>query len=142
MIKMKKYLLIIPLFIFFVSCQQKIEKTDIVKINGYWEITKVTSDDGKEKNYSINETIDYFEIKNNSGFRKKVTPQFDGKYLVNDVFETIKIVSENGKTNIFYTTPYSKWKEEIITLTDTELVLKNEQKIQYNYKRPTPFSVK
>ena len=65
----------------FVSCQQKIKKEDIAKINGYWEIEKVVFEDGKNKDYTVNESYDYFEIgKNNSGFRKKVMPQLDGTF--------------------------------------------------------------
>src|SRR6187402_2423204 len=79
------------------ACQQKIKESDIAGLNGYWEIEKVVLADGTEKDYKINETIDYLQIKNDSGFRKKVTPQFNGKYLVNDQFEKIKVIFKGDK---------------------------------------------
>lgn len=124
------------------ACQEKVKHEDVLKINGYWEIEKVNLPDGNEKNYKINQTIDYFEVKNDSGFRKKVTPQFDGKYLVNDEFEKVKVIVEGDKIYLKYATEYSEWKEEVVELSDEKLVVKNDAAIEYEYKRPTPFSVK
>lgn len=134
--------MIVLVLLGLMSCQEKVKSEDVAKINGYWEIEKVNLPDGNEKNYKINETIDYFEVKNDSGFRKKVTPQFDGKYLVNDEYEKIKVVMEGEKVVLEYTTEYSKWKEEVVEVSDEKLVLKNAAEMEYEYKRPTPFSVK
>lgn len=124
------------------ACQEKVKPEDISKINGYWEIAKVNLPDGSEKNFKINETIDFFEVKNDSGFRKKVTPQFDGKYLVNNESEKVKVMYEEDKIFLQYATSYSKWKEEVVTISDEKLVLKNAAEIEYEYKRPIPFSIK
>ena len=74
----------------FVSCKQAISEKDIAKINGYWEIENVVLADGTKKDYKINETIDFFEIKDNNGFRQKVMPQLDGTYLTNDIKEKFR----------------------------------------------------
>lgn len=139
---MRKTVLIVLVLLGLMSCREKVKPEDVAKINGYWEIEKVNLPDGNEKNYKINETIDYFEVKNDSGFRKKVTPQFDGKYLVNDEYEKVKVVMEGEKVVLEYTTEYSKWKEEVLEISDEKLVLKNAAEMEYEYKRPTPFSVK
>lgn len=139
---MRKAVVIVLVFVCLMACQEKVKPEDVAKINGYWEIEKVNLPDGNEKNYKINETIDYFEVKNDSGFRKKVTPQFDGKYLVNDEYEKVKVVMEGKKVVLEYTTEYSKWKEEVLEISDEKLVLKNAAELEYEYKRPTPFSVK
>ncbi len=139
--KMKKIVLGLVVFLIF-SCQSKVHKEDVSKLNGYWEIENVVLSDGTKKEYKINETIDYFELKNSVGFRKKVMPQFDGKYLVNDQQEKIKIIEKDNRFFIEYATPYAKWKEEILEISEEILVLKNEQKIEYHYKKPTPFSLK
>jgi hypothetical protein len=126
----------------FVSCQQEIQPEDISKINGYWEIEKVVFDQGKDKEYGINESYDYFEIgKNNKGFRKKVMPQLDGTFIVNDAYENVKIRFEDDKAFIDYATPYAKWSEELIALSDKELVLKNEQEKEYHYKKTQPLNI-
>ena len=139
---MKKTVLLFIAFISFTACKEKVKPEDVSKINGYWEIESVNFPDGNEKNYKISETIDYFEIKNDSGFRKKVMPQFNGKYLVNDKSEKIKIVREDDKIYLNYSTEYSTWKEEVLEVTDDKLILKNEAEIEYQYKKPTPFTLK
>lgn len=138
---MKKIGLI--LFIFtLISCHSDVKSEDLKKLNGYWEIKEVTLADGKTKDYKVNETIDYFSIKNTIGFRQKVMPQFDGKFKTNDIKETIKIVENKNVFYIEYNTQYGKWKEEIITLEDSLLVLKSKENLEYTYKRFRPFSFK
>ncbi len=132
------------LFVSFtlISCHQEIKPTDIAKINGYWEIEKVVFDQGKDKEYGINETYDYFKIDiNNMGFRKKVTPQLDGTFLVNDVQEKVAIRFDKEKVFIDYTTPYAKWSEEVVAISDAELVLLNSDKNEYHYKKTGPINL-
>ncbi|WP_418263475.1 lipocalin family protein [Flavobacterium faecale] len=132
---MKKIFKIVLIAIVFVSCKQNIEPTDVVKLNGYWEIEKVDVEDGEDKNYKINEFFDYFEIKDNQGIRKKVKPQLDGTFVVNDTYENVKIRFENDKLYLDYSTDFAKWSEEVITLTDEKLVVKNEENKEYYYKK-------
>lgn len=139
---MKKTILILLSYFLFIACKEKIKPENVSKINGYWEIESVNLPDGNEKNYKISETIDYFEVRNDSGFRKKVMPQFDGKYLVNEESEKVRVLYEKDKVYLHYRTAYSEWKEEILEVSDEKLVLKNEAEIEYEYKRPTPFSIK
>jgi len=130
---MKKIISSLLICLVFTACNQKIEDTDIAKINGYWEIEKAVMPDGSSKEYSINPTIDYFEIKNNKGFRK---------YLVSELDEKVAIVKEDKHVYLKYTTAYAKWKEELVKISDEELVLKNEHDMEYHYKKATSFSIK
>lgn len=139
---MKKTVYILLIFILLVACKQQIKENDIVKINGYWEIEKVVLKDGDKKDYKVNETIDFFEVKDNKGFRQKVMPQLDGTYLTNNIKESISISNENGDYFINYATKYGKWKEEILEIKDSVLVLKNKENLEYHYKRQIPFSLK
>lgn len=125
----------------FFGCQQKIKPTAIAKINGYWEIEKVVAAEGKEKKYSYNETFDYFDIKNNKGFRKKVTPQLDGSFLVNDAFENVEVTFENEKVYLNYTTSFSKWREELKAISDEAMVIVNSEKNEYHYKKTAPINL-
>lgn len=138
---MKKILFLIVLGS-VLSCKQNITDADISNLNGYWEIEKVELPDGDKKEYKVNETIDFFKIDGNKGFRKKVMPQLDGTYLTNDIQEDIVIAVKDGDATIQYKTTYASWKEEIIELTKDKLVVKNEQDLEYHYKRPVKFSVK
>jgi hypothetical protein len=145
---MKKLSFLTLIFIVFISCKQTITDKDINKINGYWEIEKVKMPDGDDKDYKINPTIDFFELrqaqpdKQMIGFRQKVMPQFDGTYLTNNLKENITISEEDGDFYINYQTKFGKWKEEIIEIKDSTLVLKNKENLEYHYKKPIPFSVK
>ena len=138
---MKKIGLLI-VFLGLISCHSSVKKEDIKKLNGYWEIKKVTLSSGEKKDYNVNETIDYFELKGNVGFRQKVMPQFDGTFRTNDIKAKIKIVEKNNASFIEYNTVYGKWQEEIITIEDSTLVLKNKEKVTYTYKKFKPFSFK
>jgi hypothetical protein len=125
-----------------ISCHSKVKKEELSKVNGYWEIKKVVQENGETKDYKINETIDYFALKNNQGFRQKVMPQFDGKYKTNGIQENIKIIDKDNEYYIEYATPYGKWQEQIVEVKDSTLILRNKDKIEYQYKRFTPFSLK
>ena len=138
---MKKTFGILFVSLVFIACQQKIKPADIAKINGYWEIEKVTFDKGKDKDYGMNESYDYFEIKNNKGIRKKVMPQLDGTFLVNDTFENVTVRFADDKVFLDYATPYMKWSEEVIALSAEELVLLNKEKKEYHYKKTAPVNL-
>jgi hypothetical protein len=139
---MKKFWLALVLPVILLGCKHNVSPVDIAKINGYWEIEKVILPDGKSKDYNMNETIDFFIIEGNTGFRKKVTPQFNGKYLENGDKEKVDVIFDGDKTYLQYTTEMAKWKEEIIEVSDKNLVLKNAGNLEYHYKKPIPFSVK
>ena len=136
------------LVLLFVSCHSNVKKEDIAKINGYWEIKQVKFSTGKTKDYKINETIDYFELRQAQfdnkvvGFRQKVMPKFDGKFQTNGIKENIKLVEKDNAFYIEYTTKFGKWNEEIITIEDSTLILKNKDNLEYTYKKFKPFSFK
>jgi hypothetical protein len=139
---MKKMVLLFVTAVLFSGCKEHFEGTDYSKLNGYWEIEKVLMPDGSEKDYSVNPTVDYFELKGNKGFRKKAMPQFDGTYRANDFSEDFTIEKKGEKTVLKYTTEYAKWEEELLTADDKELVTKNQHNIQYHYKKTEGFSLK
>jgi hypothetical protein len=138
---MKNTFRILLLSLFFVGCQQKIQPSDISKINGYWEIEKVVFDEGDDKEYGINESFDYFKIANNKGIRKKVMPQLDGTFLVDSTYQDVAVRFDKEKVFLDYATAYAKWSEELIAITDNELVLKNDQKKEYHYKKSGPINL-
>jgi hypothetical protein len=69
-------------------------------------------------------------------------PQIDGTYLTNNIQETVKVDLIDGTASIHYSTSYAQWKEEIIELSKDKLVIKNQQDLEYYYKRPIKFSEK
>ena len=139
---MKNIVSIVLLSILLVSCKQQIQPSDVVKINGYWEIEKVVFDEGEDKEYGANQNYDYFQIgKNNQGIRKKVAPQLNGTFLVNDTYENVSVRFQDGKAYLDYSTPYMKYSEEVIELTADELVITNAQKKEFHYKKATAINI-
>lgn len=125
-------------FVCLSSCNSKIDEKNITYINGYWEIEKVTFPDGQEKEYKVNETVDYFVLQsNNEGFRVKVVPQLDGSFISNKIKEKFKVVEKEGKFFMVYKTDYAEWEEELIAISNEELQVKNSNDILYQYKRNT-----
>ena len=138
---MKNTFIVLFCSLLFVSCKQEIKPADIAKLNGYWEIEKVIFEKGEEKEYKMNETFDFFQIKNNKGVRTKVMPQFDGTFLTTDTFENVTVRFAGEQVFLDYKTNYTKWSEEIISLSDDKLVVKNPQKIEYHYKKAGPVNL-
>ncbi|RXR30623.1 hypothetical protein EQG68_11215 [Flavobacterium piscinae] len=138
---MKPFYYFLLFSVALISCQEKVSPESISKINGYWEIQKVQLPDGQEKEYNINETVDYIEWNGKTGYRKKVKPQFDGKFLTNDELESIQIKDSSGVFQIHYKTNFAQWSEDILVLTDSILVLKNRQNLEYHYKRFKPITI-
>jgi hypothetical protein len=138
---MKNSFSILFIVFLFVGCQQNIKPADIATINGYWEIEKVVFEKGKDKEYGMNESYDFFKISSNKGIRKKVMPQLDGTFLVNDVYENVTVRFADDKVFLDYSTPYMKWTEELIALSEKELILLNKEKMEYHYKKTTSINI-
>jgi hypothetical protein len=132
---MKNTFMILVLSLLLAGCKQDIKPADIAKLNGYWEIEKVVFDKGEEKDYGMNESFDYFNIKNNKGIRKKVMPQLDGTFLTSDSFENVSVRFKDSQVFLDYKTDYAKWSEELISVSDDKLVVRNQQKKEYHYKK-------
>jgi len=137
-----KKIVSIALLLLFSACHQKVTSNDIANLNGYWEIEKVVFSNGSNKEYTYNESYDYFQVKDKSGFRKKVMPQLDGRFLVNNQLEKIIISFENEEVYINYNTPFAKWKEKIEAISKDKLVLINASKAEYHYKKTSPINIK
>jgi Lipocalin-like domain len=122
------------LLLAFVSCGSP--NPDEMKdyLNGYWEIEKVKLPDGSEKSFSLSTTIDYMEVKGDSGIRKKVAPQLDGTFLTFDQNETFNTSVRHDSLILHYKTPFDQWEETVIKASKSELVVRNKDQKEYHYK--------
>ena len=139
---MNRVICILALSILFISCTTSVSESSLKNLNGYWEVEKVVFPDGTEKILPPSETHDYYEYKDQKGFRKKVTPLVTGNYLVNDLKDEFVVVQKEGVFCMNYKTFLSKWSEQIKSIDTDQLVLESEEHYQYYYKRPQAFSVK
>ncbi|MCW2119900.1 lipocalin family protein [Flavobacterium sp. 7A] len=138
---MKNVFKVALIALLIVGCKHKVVPADVALLNGYWEIEKVDFPDGEDKNFKINESYDFFAIIKDKGIRKKVMPQLDGTFIVNDTYENVAVRFEKEKVFLDYSTDFAKWSEELITLTNDELVVKNDEKKEYHYKRTGPINL-
>ncbi|TGD58058.1 lipocalin family protein [Flavobacterium humi] len=132
---MKKSILLFLLTVVLASCSQKADPSKLPLINGYWQISKVTDEDGNKKEYPINEVYDYFDIKNNSGFHKKVQWQPDGTFLVNDLQEEVKVMVTADEIRLDFSSTYGKHSENLTSLSADEMVLVSKDQLRFVYKK-------
>lgn len=136
--KMKKSIYFL-LFISLMACDTQTPQEKIDNLNGYWAISKAELADGQIKEYHFNAVVDYIEIKDGQGFRKKVKPKLDGTYLVTDKMETINIKIENDSIHLYYTTEMDQWRETMVSSKKNELVFLNKHGNKYTYQRFTGY---
>jgi hypothetical protein len=53
----------------------------------------------------------------------------------------VKVRFEDNKAFIDYATPYAKWSEELVAISNDELVLRNAEKKEYHYKKAGPIHI-
>lgn len=136
-----RYIYIIVALIGLIGCQNIVAKSDLHFLNGYWEIEKVTFPDGSKKEYAVSSSIDYIEVKNYEGFRKKVQPNFNGTYVTSNDTELFTISENEGIFSLNYTTDLSEWHEKIVSLSKNRFTVISEENIKYHYKKFEPIDL-
>lgn len=121
-------------FLSLVACDKQNPQEKIDNLNGYWTISKAETPEGMRE-FPFSGLVDYIEIENNKGFRKKVKPKMDGTYFVTSKEESILVKVENDSINLYYSTEMDHWKETLIASEKDKIVLENENGNKYTYKR-------
>ncbi|WP_031425370.1 lipocalin family protein [Flavimarina sp. Hel_I_48] len=134
---MKKVQLYGMLFglVLFTACGGNSPEEQKDFLNGYWEIQRVDSPYGNDKDYSISETIDYIEIEDSTGFRAKVLPRLDGTIITNGNTEDISVSIKDDSLRLEYTTAYDQWTETVLEANEENLKVKNQKGMIYTYSR-------
>ena len=137
---MKKVLFLTTLF--FYGC--KPHPVDYIEfINGYWEIENVYNNGKLLKEFKISQEIDYFRINNDlSGFRKKLKPNFNGSYTTSKDQLNFKLeIKFNKRLMIVYEDNNTIFVEEITKVNKTNLSIKKDKGMVYNYKVYKPLEL-
>ena len=133
--KFLNYKLVAILLVFLASCTHNITPEELQQLNGYWNISSVTIN-GTTKALPATINTDYFFLDQNlKGFRKKLTPRFDGKFQKNNDQETLSVIFVEQEPYLVYQTKFNTWKEKIVSLTASEVKLMNQDGKIYHYKR-------
>ena len=105
-------------------------------VNGYWEIEEVSFTNGDKKDYKYNDTVDFISINDSlKGFRKKLKPGFNSKYITSKDAEGITVKIENDSLHLYYSTPFANWKETVLMANENQLKIINDRETIYLYKR-------
>lgn len=123
------------------GCSTSISKKALDDLNGYWEIAEVEFSDGQKKTYTINPSVDYIELKEMKGFKKKMHPKFDGTYDTSNAAEHFKLIEKDGAFLFSYKNNLSQWEEQIIAVEENSFSIINEENITYTYKRYKPIKI-
>ena len=110
-------------------------------LSGYWEIDHVESEHIQDMDFTFNSSIDFIDVEGDTGVRTKLQPNLDGSFTGSKTAESFVLKVENGSLNMYYETPFDKWKETVIRANDKELIVRNEDGIQYQYKKYEPINL-
>lgn len=136
-----KQLITLSFFILLNSCKSEVS-TYIPFIEGYWEIVSVTKDQKKVKEYKMSGSVDYFKVNPDlSGYRKKVTPRFDGAFEMSQHESEFTLSIKDNHLWIIYANNDVIYGEEIIRANNSSLILSNSDGFIYTYKPYEPLII-
>jgi hypothetical protein len=120
------------------SCKSDVT-TYIPFIEGYWEIVSVTKDQKKVKEFKMSGSIDYFKVNEDlSGYRKKVTPRFDGAFEMSQHQSEFTLSIDESQLWIQYDNNAVSYREKIIRANESSLIISNSDGFIYTYKPYEP----
>ena len=93
-------LFIISLLLLEIGCDNTIP-SDLTLLNGYWEIDYITHKNETFDPKGASRLLDFYEISEKTGVRKKVQPQLNNKFLVTDDINTFDIILQNKTFDCF-----------------------------------------
>ena len=129
-------LIVVLLILFSFGCEEERQIGDMKQLNGYWQIKQAEVPGIVIKDYKGGLKLNYISMKSDStGIRKKMKVSMMDEYKTTPNQEDIKLIKEEGKVKLACKTPYSKWKETIIHLSNDSLVIKNQDNKKYYYSK-------
>ena len=128
-------------FLLLLACFQSIKVEDLPKLNGYWQIDKVTFPDKSSKAYEMSATLDYIELDGTRGFRKKVQPALDGTFDTSDDAISFEIMRLDQELFLLYSSTTESWEEQLLHVDNDSFSVRNEAGIVYQYKRYDPSKI-
>jgi hypothetical protein len=136
---LKKITFILGFFL-LISCSQSNEEK-LALLNGYWEIASVTTSEGVIKEFSISQNVDFIDIENGKGIRKKVQPDLMGNFKTSNASENIDVEIDNDRLILKYSTAFDTWNETVLEVTKEKLRVENDNGNTYTYRRYEPLMI-
>ena len=89
----------------------------------------------------MNTSIDFIQLKEEKGYRKKMKPQFDGTYDTSKDVENFEVSDINETFTLRYKNEFSEWEEKLVELDSVSFSVINQEGITYKYKRFEPIKI-
>tara|TARA_Y100001980_G_C14397012_1_gene194396 strand:+ start:320 stop:736 length:417 start_codon:yes stop_codon:yes gene_type:complete len=125
------------LFVFIINsngCISNSSKINLELLNGYWKINFITQKNETFRPDGLAKLVDHYSVQNKNGIRKKAQPLIENKFIVTEDESPFKIVNKENDYFIEFETKWYKWREKIIKLSESELILEHQEK-KYHYTR-------
>lgn len=135
---MRKINSFIILLIILYSCS---DDNNIEILNGYWEIQSVKKEGKLIKKYPFSDIVDFFYIKDLEGYRKKVTPRSDGRFMVTLHQANLNVTKENGEYILRYLNKSKTYFEKIKKIDSQQLIILDKEGYIYKYNRYIPIEI-
>ena len=131
----------IILLVFSVTIISCLKDNKIELLNGYWEIESVKKEGQLIRKYPFSNTIDYFYINELEGYRKKVTSQSNGRFMVTLHQADLTISKEKGEYILRYPDRNKTYFESIKEIDSQQLIILDKEGYIYRYNRYVPLEV-
>ncbi|MAM16402.1 MAG: hypothetical protein CMC10_03800 [Flavobacteriaceae bacterium] len=125
------------LFVFIINsngCISNSSKINLELLNGYWKINFITQKNETFRPNGLAKLVDHYSVEKKNGIRKKAQPLIENKFIVTEDESPFKIVNKENDYFIEFETKWYKWREKIIKLSKSELILEHQEK-KYHYTR-------
>tara|TARA_B100000575_G_scaffold173133_1_gene138680 strand:+ start:325 stop:732 length:408 start_codon:yes stop_codon:yes gene_type:complete len=116
------------------SCKNTITSSELDLLNGYWSIDYITHKNETFYPKGATKLLDFYEVNDREGIRKKIQPQLNNKFLVTKDLNNFKIKFFKKNYYLSFQTIWDQWEEKVIKLNQNKLVLEHQEK-RYHYKR-------
>ena len=121
-------------FILCIGCKNKITSSELDLLNGYWSIDYITYKDETFYPKGATKLLDFYEVNDKEGIRKKTQPLLNKKFLVTKDLNNFHIKFIDKDCYLSFQTVWDQWEEKVIKLNQNKLVLEHQEK-RYHYKR-------
>ena len=138
---MRRILYFLLILMLWACNDSSVNENDLHYLNGYWEISEVEFPDGSIKEYGMNPSIDFIQLKDDKGYRKKMKPKFDGTYDTSKDVEGFTVSNANETIILRYSTELSEWEEKLMQLDSVSFSVTNQEGVTYKYKRFEPIKI-
>lgn len=126
---------LLSLLIFILaSCQQN-ELGNKSLISGYWEIKEAQNPKGAIKQYDFVETVDFYQLTDNKGIRKKAKPTIKGTFKVSEDQEVFRVEETKDTLFLHFETAYDSRTEAVFELTEQQMKVKSKSGLIFTYHR-------